>query len=239
LILVVVILLSPFVAALKRLKIGEFEAEIDPEEVKNLAEEVSQKVPVIQTEETLLDEESGSVGETIRDLARNDPVVALAKLRIELERTTNRLYSRSNGERNLPRHIPLGNLVRELAVKQIIPSNLAQPIKDVLALCNRAVHGEAIRDQDARSVIESGVELLQVLEKLSREYGIAHPVSKETISGEEVEKARTARYRVTTIIPLVKSPQRVTYDLTHEELEEFFDGYAEFGEFVVGVEKIP
>ena len=75
-----------------------------------------------------------------------------------------------------------------------MPANLARPIEEALTLCNRAVHGEAIRDQDAHSVIESGVELLQVLESLNREYGIAHPISKEMISDNEVEKVRAARY---------------------------------------------
>jgi hypothetical protein len=238
LILLALILLSPFIAAVKRLKIGDFEAEIEPAEVKRLVEQVTNEVPVVENPKAAVSEEPFSAGAAIRELAENDVVVALAKLRIELERTIQRLYSRSHGGQSQPRTLSLRQVVGDLAARQVVPGNLASPIIEVLALCNRAIHGEAIRDRDARSVIESGVELLQAVEQLNREFGVAHPVEKVTISGAEVENYRTSRFRVTTVIPLVDSPQRVTYNFTHEELENFLDGYAEFAEFVVAVEKL-
>ena len=50
---------------------------------------------------------------------------------------------------------------------------------------------------------------------------------------------QSARYRLTTVILYVDNPQWLTYVLSHKELEEFFDGYSEFGEFVVGIEQLP
>jgi hypothetical protein len=216
LILVALILLSPFVAAIKRLKIGEFEAEIDPEEVKKLAEQVASKGPELESPRAATSEVPTPIVAAILELAESDVVIALAKLRIELERTIQRLAHRSGRGQGTPRMLSPRNLVRDLAARKVVPSKLASPIEDVLALCNRAIHGEAIRDRDARSVIESGVELLQALEQLNSEYGVVHPVEKVTISAAEVDGYRASRFRVTTVIPLVRSPQRVTYDLTHD-----------------------
>jgi hypothetical protein len=238
LILLVLILLSPFVAAIKRIKIGDFEAEIDPEEVKRVTEEVASKVPEPSAPRALETEEEHPTLLAIQELAKTDSVIALAKLRIELEMRLRRLHSRSRDDRTASAHTPLHQIIRDLASDEILPHNLTPAIRDVLALCNRAVHGEAIRDEDADSVIEAGAGLLQEFERLIREYGIAHPLEKTTITNAEVEAFRGAQYRVVTIIPLVESPQRVTYVLTQDELENYFDGYSEFAEFVVSIERI-
>ena len=104
---------------------------------------------------------------------------------------------------------------------------------------HRAIHGEEIRSQDALAVAETGGELLEGLEQFAREYAATHPQAREVISKVEVEAYQKSHYRLTTVIPYVDNPQRLTYVLSHEELEEFFDGYSEFGEFVVGIERLP
>ena len=235
--LLALILLSPFVAAIKRIKIGEFEAEIDPEEVKRVTDEVASKIPEREAPNALTTDDDHSAISAIRELAKTDSVIALAKLRIELERTLRRLHNRSNAGQPIPQNATLHQLIRDLASRDVIPHDLTPAIRDVLALCNRAVHGEAIRDTDAEAVINAGAELLQEFERLVQEYGVAHPIEKATITNSEVQTYQAAQYRVVTIIPYVKSPQRVTYMLTHEELEDFFDGYSDFGEFVVSIER--
>jgi hypothetical protein len=45
-------------------------------------------------------------------------------------------------------------------------------------------------------------------------------------------------YRLTTIVPLVENPERHVYKMTQEELDDYFDGYTEFAEFAVGLERI-
>ncbi len=77
------------------------------------------------------------------------------------------------------------------------------------------------------------------MEQLTREYAATHPQAREVISKADVEANQDSRYRLTTVIPYVDNPQRLTYVLSHEELEEFLDGYSEFGEFVVGRERLP
>jgi hypothetical protein len=238
LVLLALILLSPFVTAIKRIKIGDFEAEIDPEEVKRVTEEVASRVPERHVSDTSTPHEEHSVISAIRELAKTDSVVSLAKLRIELETALRRLSSRSSTGKPATRNAPLQRILSDLAKPEVIPPDLIPAIRDVLALCTRAIHGEAIRQVDAEAVINAGIELLQTFERLVQEYGVAHPIEKSTITPEEAEAYREARYRVVTIIPLVKSPQRITYILTHDELENYFDGYSEFAEFVVSVEKV-
>jgi hypothetical protein len=234
LVLLVLILLSPFAAAIKRIKIGEFEAEIDPEEVKRVTAEVARQVPEIRPSGTM--EEPPAIG-AIRELAKTDHVIALAKLRIELETTLRRLRSRSRVGQSISPHTPLPQIIRDLAADDILPRDMTPSIRDVLAICNRAIHGEAIRAEDAKSVIEAGTELLQAFERLLSEYGVAHPIEKTTITRAEVDACQAAEYRVVSVIPLVDSPQRMTYVLTHEELESYFDGYFEFAEFIISVER--
>ncbi len=45
LILLPLVLISPFVAAIKKVKMGEFEAEIEPEEVKRVAQRAEKSLP--------------------------------------------------------------------------------------------------------------------------------------------------------------------------------------------------
>ena len=235
LVLLALILLSPFVAAIKRIKFGEFEAEIDPEEVKRVTAEVARQVPELATPDTI--EEHPAIA-AIRELARTDVVIALAKLRIELESTLRRLRNRSRSGKAISPYAPLTHIIRDLAADGILPRDMTSPIRNVLDLCNRAIHGEAIRAEDAESVIDAGTELLQAFERLLTEYGVAHPVDKTTITRGEVDAYQAAQYRVVSVIPLVDAPQRVTYSLTHDELESYFDGYFEFAEFIVSVERV-
>jgi hypothetical protein len=238
LVLLAIILLSPFVAAIKRIKIGEFEAEIDPAEVKRVAEEVASKVPQREDSVAPTTDDDHSAISAIRELAKTDSVVALAKLRVELESMLRRLRNRSSPGQPIARNVPLHHIISDLAAHEIIPRDLTPAIRDVVSLCNRAIHGETIRDVDVESMIDAGVELLRTFDRLVQGFGVAHPIDKTTITDTEMWAYRAAKYRIVTIIPLVKSPQRVTYILTHDELEDYFDGYSEFAEFVVSIEKI-
>jgi hypothetical protein len=233
------LLLCPWLAALKRIKIGDFEAEIDPAEVKRLTADISRALPELKQEPTPTPLGASAAGEAVRQLAVIDPVLALAKLRIELERILQRLHARTSQSASSPRNVALGRIIQDLAAHQALPQDLAASIRDVVAICNRAIHGEEIRSQDALAVAETGGELLEGLEQLAREYAATHPQARKVISKADVEAYEGAHYRLTTVIPYVENPQRLTYVLSHDELEEFFDGYSEFGEFVVGIERLP
>ena len=76
-ILLIVILLSPFILAIKKIKIGDFEAEIDSNEVQKIKEQVSKVAG--SDKSTQMPEIQNAIQE-INELVGSDPVLALAKL---------------------------------------------------------------------------------------------------------------------------------------------------------------
>jgi hypothetical protein len=64
-------------------------------------------------------------------------------------------------------------------------------------------------------------------------------MEQASITSNECEQLQNARYRLTTVIPIVDKPVRHVYELTQDELDEFFDGYSEFAEFAIGLERLP
>jgi len=48
----------------------------------------------------------------------------------------------------------------------------------------------------------------------------------------------TAKYQVTTVIPLVDNPKKCVRILTQEGLNEYLDGYNEFAEFIIDIKKV-
>lgn len=238
LILLLIILASPFVAAIKKIKIGEFEAEIQPDEVKRVAQEAEEALPA-HVQGDALPPDTSDTAAAILDLAETDAVVALAKLRIELEGRLRRLDQRANpSETKRNRPTALSHIVRQLVAREVFEPAFGTSLLDVIGICNRAIHGEDIRDVDARQIVQTGTHLLEVLERLLRTYAVTHPVASLVISPQERDALESARFRLTTVVPLVENPERRVYELTQEELDEFFDGYSEFAEFVISVERI-
>ena len=235
LILLAIVLVSPFVAAIKKVKIGEFEAEIQPEEVSRVTREAERSIPV-QAQDDARHVERKAIT-TIKNLLDADPIVALAKLRIELERRLRRLkQSTDPGTRNIKRPIPPERMIRELVAQGIFTEKFGDPLRGVIAICNRAIHGEDIRDVDARKIINAGFEFIEVLDVMIRQHAATRPLETTVITPEERDKLAAAMYLLTTVVPLVEKPERRLYRLTQEELDDFIDDYSEFAEFIIGLE---
>ena len=64
------------------------------------------------------------------------------------------------------------------------------------------------------------------------------PIESRVITQEEVQDYMAARYRVTTVVPLVDRPTLNTYFLDQHELYSFLEGYEEYAEFLVAIEKV-
>jgi hypothetical protein len=62
-------------------------------------------------------------------------------------------------------------------------------------------------------------------------------IESKTIGNEEVEIYRSSRYRVTTILPLEKSPVMNVYLFSLKELDDFLGGYGRYSEFIVSIEQ--
>ena len=149
-ILLVVIFLSPFISAITKIKYGDFEAEIDPKEVQKIKNEVSAQV--LETNEPAQNSEIERIVDSLSRLVESDPILALAKLRIELEKVVNKLYRMSNREDKSNKVMPLTQLIQRLSNAGILPKDIARTTRDVISISNRAIHGEDIRKQDAESV---------------------------------------------------------------------------------------
>lgn len=236
-ILLVILLLSPFISTLKKIKVGDFEAEIDPKEIRKIKEEVENRLPV--KEDNL---ERGYPFEitidNIKQLGKTDHILALAKLRIELEKSLNKLYQLNNfGNKSNRRQLPLGRLVYELTNKDIISQDIAASIRDVTSICNRAIHGEDVRVDDAMSIIDIGASLLLEIYFTIAEY-CSQPNEVIQIDWSEVNEYQNARYKITTICPSLESPEKYIRILDQEGLDILLEGYNEYAEFIVGVEKL-
>jgi hypothetical protein len=223
-ILLLVILLSPFISAIKRIKYGDFEAEIDPKEVKKIKDEVSaQAINASEPAQNLAIEKTIN---SIRALVESDPILALAKLRIELEKSLNRLFRMTNKEDKSKRAVSPMQLIHRLSSEEVMPKDIARTTREVMSICNRAIHGEDIRRQDAESVVESGASLLIKLQFFASNY-VLEPIETAPIDKSTLDEYWNARYRVTSIVPLTDTPCRNVRILDQEGLDGFLEGYNE------------
>lgn len=234
-ILLLVIFLSPFISAITKIKYGDFEAEIDPEEVQRIKKEVSAQVS--EADEPAQNSEIEKTANNISGLLELDPVLALAKLRMELEKVLTKLYRMSHREDKSNRFIPLTQIIQKLSNAGVLPKDFARTTREVISISNRAIHGEDIRKQDADSVVESGISLLTEIYFYASKY-ILEPVEKTPIDKTALDEYWNAQYRVTSIVPLVETPYKNVRILDQEGVDELLEGYDEYGEFIVEVSKI-
>lgn len=236
--LLVVMLISPFIAAIKKIKFGDFEAEIDIEEIRKIKSEAEKTLSESQEDREDVDvPEIYATSDAIRSLAGTDPVIALAKIRIELEKVLGQLSRFSSIKAT---GVSLGTLINKLANQEVIRPDVGKSLREVIAVCNRAIHGEAISTEGATTIIDVGVELLEELYWLARAQATEGAiVEKEIITSEEVEAYyHKKRYRLTSVIPYVENPKKIIREVTQEQLDEFLENYREYAEFIVDLTEI-
>jgi hypothetical protein len=129
-------------------------------------------------------------------------------------------------------------MIRKLIIRETLGEQLGVALSNIVGISNRAIHGEDIRDVDARQIINTGGDLLEYLDWAIREYPAMNPVEKKVITQQELDEFLNARYRLTTMIPYTKNPQERVYLVNQDELNAFLDGYSEFAEFIVRLERI-
>lgn len=95
-------------------------------------------------------------------IADTDSTLALAGLRIELERRLDAL-ARANGYEGEARGI--GNLLRHLNSRQLINGAERQVLADLVDLLNAAVHGAEVSSEAADRALDIGPRILAALEK--------------------------------------------------------------------------
>jgi len=228
--LVGLLLVIPLVELIRKVKLGEFEAEIGRDEVAKARAKASTELSSSANEELDVSEKE------IRQLLRTDPRLAMAKVRIELEDSMKRLYLATIHTEPDLRRMSVSRLADALVQKQVLTPPIAASVRDVITLANRAVHGERVEPDAAEELAILGVRLVYEIRQTYLEH-ILNPVQKEVIATEQVDQYRSARYRVTTIVPLVRNPTKNVYVFDQDALESFLEGYEEYAEFVVAVEQ--
>lgn len=228
--LMLLVLLTPFASHIKKIKFGDFEAEINQEikkaeqQAKEIKSEGGDKEQVIK---------KNSVIEEFEELAAKDPVLALAKLRIEIEKKLKRLYT---FKETVPSGIKM--MTQVLAGTGVISNKLRRLILDVTSILNRVVHGEDIPTEiNIDKILSIGSEILDELDNILFQKFIA-PSSKKIINKKELNEYMDAVYEVTTVVPLVDKPQVNTRLLNQEQLYEFLESYEEYAEFLVEIKKM-
>jgi len=236
-ILILVILISPFLSAIRKIKFGDFEAEIDPKEVERIRNNVDAQLEESKATETGPTPEIETTVQQIRSLGETDSVIALAKLRIEIEKVVLRLHKRTQSDRFHGRQLSLGKMIHNLTTQEIFPQQFSGTIREVISICNRAVHGEEIREKDAKAMLDVGTSLLERIFDFSMDF-LLKPDESTLISQNEIDDYNKSRYRLVTLIPYVEKPVRNVRIVDQNELNDFLEGYNEYAEFIVELTRI-
>jgi hypothetical protein len=97
-----------------------------------------------------------------------DNSLALAKLRMDIERELRRIaeYSRIDISE---RRLNIFNIAQELVSNKVLPAEWLYTLKDIIKVCNSAIHGAEVPTETAATVVRIGNELLKGLYVLRSE----------------------------------------------------------------------
>ena len=99
---------------------------------------------------------------TLGQLVGLDNSLALAKLRMELEREL-RHIAYNNQTDISSRPLGVTRIAQELVSRKILPATWLGALKEITSVCNHAVHGTEVPDDIAASVVRVGGQLLEQL----------------------------------------------------------------------------
>ena len=97
-----------------------------------------------------------------------DPSLALAKVRIDLEREIQRI-AKQTGVVRQKQLLDFRRTLDLLEKEHLLPQPVFAAIKDILPICNAAVHGQDVSMQTALRVVEIAAEVMQLLQSNIRE----------------------------------------------------------------------
>jgi len=229
--LMVLVLITPFASHIKKIKWGDFEAELS-QDIEKLKLEVEKTVKT-KTEPEISNKTDILSGELF-ELASKDGTLALAKLRIEIERRLKKLFVYGK-ETNVS---GIRVMAQTLTATGVIENKLRNIILDLTSILNRASHGEEIpTETKIENILEIGISVINELDYIYFDK-IVEPSSKKIIAKKELSNYMDAKYEVITVVPLVEKPYINKRVLNQEQLDQLLEGYGEYAEFLVGIKKI-
>jgi len=150
-------LVAPFLKKAKWFG-AEFDFKENIQQLVNLVEESKEEKKEIEEENRHVDIIETFSAESAMDLVEQDPNLALAALRIEIERILRLAYrTLINPESSAKNGI--GFIVKELHEHGTIGDHQRDAIHQITKLCNEAVHGGKVSIRDAIEVIDLTIEL--------------------------------------------------------------------------------
>lgn len=219
--------LVPYTPRLKSINLGNFGIELRKarEQVeKNL--EGEEPVEELQTDERT---------EEIYALLAEEPLLAVARVRLVLTDLIKSLAQAEDietGTSTNPR-----TTLRALEHQTAISPGLADATREALRLGSKAVHHEDITREEATEAVDLTLGVINRLRSHYRER-VLTPVEEVEVSQSTTEEHREAKYRVQSIVPLVDNPKMITRVVPQRGLDGILEGYEEYGEFLVRIEKI-
>ena len=107
---------------------------------------------------------------SLGQLVGSDNSLALAKLRMELEREL-RHIAYNNQTDISSRPLGVTGMAEELVSRKILPPTWLGALKEITSVCNQAVHGTEVPDDIAASVVRVGGQLLEQLRSVRNNGG--------------------------------------------------------------------
>lgn len=110
---------------------------------------------------------SGLEIEYFRNLAKVDTTLALAALRIELESLFKNMIAKTYGEdsTSIRSNVSAIAMTKTLAENRLIPADEANLANKILRLCNQAIHGRKVTQDEADTVIMSSAYIFGMYRK--------------------------------------------------------------------------
>lgn len=102
----------------------------------------------------------------IREVAKTDSNLSLVAFRIEVEKRLRKLAESFQIKSD---KTSLVQLIRELQNKQVLPSEVASGLMDLVALGNRAAHGVEVSPNAADWVLDIGSSIILVMDNLFKD----------------------------------------------------------------------
>ena len=199
--------------------------------------EIARKVNEIPQKGEQTDEESENIV-NLKELAESDPQLALAKIRIEIEKQLKLLYDIYFPEiTRYGNRLSARSMLESLRKKGIVEQPLTAVLQDIIGVANKAIHGENISPENAVRLIDTASTALSELEYVILNHALKTAKS-ESVNQSTVAAYVNAEYLLTTITPYVDKPEKKTYKLNQAELNAFLEGYDNYGEFIVEFKKI-
>lgn len=134
---------------------------------------VSQSISEAPIPYDVVSTDGGSASEpwdlTIQQFIGLDNSLALAKLRIDLERELRRIaHDNDNETDTYSRLLGVNGMAQELVSRDLLPAIWLGALKEITSVCNRAVHGSEISNDVTVSVARAGGQLLARLRSVNK-----------------------------------------------------------------------